>query len=111
LAIEASKFVGVIEEIDHECRMAEDEFNRIKRKHSRSLAGMLITASTIGVAAIGELVVPGVLAAATAAVGAATITDVIKNRLETTGNKDEMKKSDFWVAWKIQQENLRESAS
>lgn len=104
-----SKFVGVIEEIDHECRKAEDEFKRMQRKHSRSLKGMLVTTSMVAVAAAGEFVVPGFLTAATAAMGSVTLTDVIKRRIATAEHADDMEKSDYWVAWKIHRENLRRS--
>ncbi len=104
-----TKFVHLLEEIDHECRVAEDEFNRIKKKHTRSLKGMLVTASLIGVAAAGELFSPGLLGTASAAIGSLTVGDLIKNRISLGDQKEEMKKSDFWIAWKIHQENLRKA--
>lgn len=103
------KFAGVIEEIDHECRKAEDEFKIIQRKHSRSLTGMLITSSLVAVAAVGEFIVPGVLAATTAAIGSVKLNDMIKRRVEIIDDTEKLKKSDYWIAWKIHQENLRKS--
>ena len=102
--------MGVIEEIDHECRKAEDEFKKIQRKHSRSLTGMLVATSVIGVAAFADTVLPGLLAATTAAVGSVKLTDVIKRRVTAMDDTDDMEKSDYWITWKIHQENLRRSS-
>jgi hypothetical protein len=104
-----SKFVGVIEEIDHECRKAEDEFQRIKRKHARSLKGMLVTTSMLGIAAAGEFFLPGIFTAATAAIGSVTVADVIKGRIATTDGKDDIEKSDYWIAWRIHHANLEKA--
>jgi len=104
-----SQFVRVIEEIDHECRKAEDEFKTIQQKHSRSLAGMLVSASMVAVATVGNLFVPGLLPAATAAIGSVTLRDVVKERIATADKADDLKNSDYWVAWKVHRENLGKS--
>lgn len=102
------KFKGVIEEIDHECRMAQDEFERIQRKHSRSLPGLLIISSLVGVAVAAEVfVAPGVLAAASATLGSFTLSNVLSKRIVKLDNVDDLGKSDYWIALKIQQENAR----
>ena len=106
-----SKFVGIVEEIDHECRKAEEEFQGMKRKHARSLRGMLVTTSMLGVAALGELLLPGIFTAAGAAIGSVTIADVIKGRIATADSADDLEKSDYWVAWKIHHENLRKAGT
>lgn len=103
------QFAELIEEIDYECRKAEDEFKIIQRKHQRSLGGMVITASLMGIAALGEFAMPGMLTAATTALGSITLTDVVKHRIAKADQVDELAKSDFWVAWKIHQENLRKA--
>lgn len=102
-----SKLVGVIEEIDHECRKAEDEFKSIERKHSRSLTGMLITTSVVALAAAGEVAMPGVLAAAMAAVGSVTVKDLMERRIAKMNDAEDMEKSDYWIAWKIHEENRK----
>jgi len=101
------KFQGVIEEIDHECRVAEDEFKRIKRKHSRSLVGMLVTASLVGVAAAAETMVPGALAVASATIGSVTLNNLLSSRIKRLDDADDLGKGDYWIAWKIQQENVK----
>jgi hypothetical protein len=106
-----SKFAGVIEEIDDECRKVEEEFNRIKKKHSRSLGGMLVTSSLVGVAAVGELLLPGVFTAATTALGSVKLADLVSKRVATKDSVEDLEKNAYWIAWKIHQQNRSRSAA
>jgi len=98
-----------VEEIDHEVRTAEDEFQRIARKHSRSLKGMLVASSLTGVAAITALLAPEAAAdaatAISAAIGAVGASNLYAQRVKRLDEVDDMGKSDYWIAWKIHAEN------
>jgi hypothetical protein len=104
-----AQFRHLIEEVDHECRSVESDLRRVKRKHQRTLGGMVVTAGVLGVAATVGLVDPGLSTALTAAIGSVSATDILSDRLQKIDGREDLKRSAYWIAWTVQQADNRAS--
>lgn len=99
-----SQFREIIEEIDHECRLTEARFEAIRKNHRRSLEGMSLTSSLIGVAAALHSISPAASGVLSTAAGSATFAELIQARVKKSSDLIALRDSDFWIAWQIHQE-------
>ncbi|MFE9804806.1 hypothetical protein ACFYP6_39455 [Streptomyces goshikiensis] len=98
-----TQFRELIEEIDYECRMVEGRFEAIRKGYRRSLEGMTVTSSLIGIAAALHSISPAASAVLSTAAGSATFGELIQSRVKKSSDLAALRDSDFWIAWQVHQ--------
>ncbi|WP_239341424.1 caspase family protein [Frankia sp. CiP3] len=94
-------YVALVEELDDQCRQTQNEFEQIRRRHTSSLGGMVVTTSLVGVATATSAVSPTFAAVAAAATGSAGLTSFIQQRIALKSELTSLERSNFWFALQL----------